>query len=140
METFTETTTLRVSPDEAFAYISDVTNMHEWIDAVVKNDPDGEPREGQEFDSVSSFMGLKLRGRQQVLAFEPGKHFAWGAEKPFYSRFDIQLEPADDGTDLRIDAEMETKGIPGGAIVVRRSTKKAIAGMAANLRNKLGEK
>ena len=138
MENFTETATLPgVSPDKAFAYISDVTNMHEWIEAVVKNDAESEPRAGQEFDSLSSFMGLKLRGTQQVLAYTPSSHFAWGAEKPFHSRFDVTLQPAGNDTKLTIEAEMETKGIPGGAIVVRRSTKKAIAGMAANLKKNL---
>jgi hypothetical protein len=138
MENFTETLVLTgVSPEDAFAYVSDVRNMPEWVDACVQNEPEGEAREGQEFNSLSSFMGLKLRGTQQVLAYEPTSHFAWGAEKPFHSRFDVTFSPQGADTELRIDAEMETKGIPGGAIVVKRSTKKAIAGMAQNLSKRL---
>lgn len=140
MENFETSVTLPGTPPEKlFDYISDVRNMKDWVDAVVSNEPYGDPGEGQQFDSLSSFMGLKLRGTQQVLAFERPGHFAWGAEEPFHSRFDAHLTLEGDGTVVTIVAEMETSGIPGGAIVVRRSSKKAINGMTTNLKRIFSE-
>jgi uncharacterized protein YndB with AHSA1/START domain len=126
-----------VGPEPVFDYVTDVSRMPEWIDAVVEAEAEGGPAPGRVIRSKSSMMGLKIKGTQRVKTYERPTRYAWGGDDPFPSWFEMTLAPVDGGTELRIVAELEPKGLPGGGLVVNRFVKKQITGMADALKRNL---
>jgi carbon monoxide dehydrogenase subunit G len=122
-----------VSPEQVFAFVEDVDNVPRFVDAVVEARAEGGPGIGMQIHSVSSMMGLKIKGTQQVQHHEPPTRYRYGGTDPFPSSFEFLLEAAGDGTRMTLVAEIEPKGLPGGGLVVGRFIKKQIKEMADNI-------
>lgn len=122
-----------VTPDQVFAFVEDVDNVPRFVDAVVEAHAEGDPGLGMKIHSVSSMMGLKIKGVQEVQLHEPPNRYRYGGTDPFPSSFEFVLEEVGDGTRMTLVAEIEPKGLPGGGLVVGRFIKKQIKEMASNI-------
>ncbi|MEL6982331.1 MAG: SRPBCC family protein [Actinomycetota bacterium] len=135
------------SPEDAFAYMSDLTNFAEWDPGVTKV----EVVEGAELDpplevdvTVTSVVG-ELTLRYALTQFEPHRRAVAKAETRILRSLDIILvEPTDDGCVVTYDAELTLRGplAPLGGLLQPAFNKigdKAAAGMADALDGTLVE-
>lgn len=129
------------SPEDAFAYMADLTNFAEWDPGVTK----AEVVDGAELDppravdvTVKGIVG-ELTLRYELEQFEPPRRAVAKAETRFLRSLDIILvEPTDDGCVVTYDAELTLRGplAPLGGLlqpVFNSIGDKAAAGMATAL-------
>jgi reticulon-4-interacting protein 1, mitochondrial len=135
-------------PSDVFAFVSDLTNYARWFPGIAYMRPvDGAPiGVGKRYDEVALVPpgDKQERIEVEVIAFEPGKHFAIHASlAPPLPRFDYMFTPlADGGT--RFDWVCRTRGrgmiMPVARIVMRRVLKPRLAGALVNLKRILEAK
>lgn len=128
MVTFEHSLTIARPVAEVFAYLADVRNLPQWQADVVETRPDGEPSLGATFVEVRSFLGKRVESVMRIVEYEPDRVFSVEVAKgPIPFRVRHLLEPAGEGTRIRIEAA----GDPGGvlrlaeSLVVRRAEKTA---------------
>jgi hypothetical protein len=107
--------TVRTSkpPDEAFAYMADMTNFVEWdpgvISAVAAPGEDGDPPRMVDV-TVKGVRPTTLR--YKVEEFEPPHRMVARASTSLLTSLDvITVEPTEDGCDVTYDAELTLNGI-----------------------------
>lgn len=133
---------------EVFAFVSDLTNYARWFPGIAYMRPiDGTPiGVGKSYDEVALVPPGDKQERIQVeiVAYEPGKHFAIHASlDPPLPRFDYLFTPlADGGT--RFEWVCRTRGrgmiMPVARMVMRRVLRPRLAGALANLKRILEAK
>jgi carbon monoxide dehydrogenase subunit G len=100
------------SPEDVFAYLTDVSNLPAW-QAGVKNATE---RNGRVEESRSIF-GRELHTTLEIVDHEPPRLFTLRAlDSPFLFTVRHELEPADGGTRLTVSAEGEVPGIAAGLL------------------------
>jgi hypothetical protein len=121
------------SADAVFAFVADIDNFPVWADAVVEARADGPLEVGRDITSVSSMMGLKIKGVQTVVEHDPPARFAYRGEDPFPVLFEWTFTQDGPSVTAALRCEITPIGLPGGGAVVGRFLRRQIAGMVGNV-------
>lgn len=108
-------------PDEAFAFLADVSNLPRWQSGVRTAE-----RHGDRIEESRTMLGRELHTTLLVEEEEPPRLLTLRAASspvPFSVRH--ELEPSGGGTVLTVTAEAETSLLPGFAsgLMARRAEK-----------------
>jgi len=116
------------TPEDVFAYLSDVSNLPAWQSGVRSAElvDGGEVRKGARMVESRNVLGKELRTTLEISELEPPRVFALHAldgPAPFDVRH--ELEAAGAGTRLRVTVEGDPAFLPGFAsgLVARRLEK-----------------
>jgi carbon monoxide dehydrogenase subunit G len=109
------------SPEEVFAFLSDVANLPKWQSGVHSAE-----RDGSQIHESRHLLGREFQTTLEIEAEEPPRVFALRALNspvPFTVRH--ELEPNGDGTRLTVVGEGDPGMLPGFAagIMARRAEK-----------------
>ena len=116
------------TPEDVFAYLTDVANLTEWQSGVhsAEIEGGGEPRAGSRILESRHLLGRELRTTLEISEHEPPRLFALRAlDSPVPFTVRHELEPSGDGTRLRVVGEGDAGLLPGFAagIMARRAEK-----------------
>ncbi|HLX31270.1 MAG TPA: SRPBCC family protein [Gaiellaceae bacterium] len=103
------------TPEDVFAYLTDVANLPEWQSGV----KGAELRDGRIVET-RSFLGREMRTTLEIVERDEPKVFtleALDSPVPFAVRH--ELEPAEGGTRLRVVADGEVPGFASGLVAQR---------------------
>ncbi|HZS30370.1 MAG TPA: SRPBCC family protein [Gaiellaceae bacterium] len=103
------------TPEEVFAYLTDVANLPAWQSGVKS----AELRDGR-IEETRSFLGRELHTTLEIVESEPPRLFvlkALDSPVPFTVRH--ELEPAGEGTRLTVVAEGDVPGFASGLVAQR---------------------
>ena len=101
------------SPDEVFAYLTDLERLPEWQESALESRADGPLAEGVRIHERRRFLGREAESELEVKAFEPGRRLALTTLRgPVDLSIDHVLEETDGQTKLRVTA----KARPGGLL------------------------
>jgi carbon monoxide dehydrogenase subunit G len=114
------------SPEEVFAYLTDVSNLPAWQSGVHSAELDGAPRAGARITESRHMLGRELTTILEVEEYEAPRLFvlrAVDSPVPFTVRH--ELEPSGAGTTLSVVGEGDAGLLPGFAagIMARRAEK-----------------
>ncbi len=96
--------------EEVFAYTSNVDNLPEWTGAVIEvhGSTLGQPRKGDQFTTVSKFLGRRFETPQEVTTYEENRRYSYRSTGgPFPLSFTFNFEETPGGTRLTEVAEGE---------------------------------
>jgi carbon monoxide dehydrogenase subunit G len=114
------------SPEEVFAYLTDVSNLPAWQSGVHSAVLEGELQAGARFLESRHILGRELRTTIEIEAYEPPRLFALRAiDSPVPFRVRHELEASEGGTRLTVTGEGDAGLLPGFAagIMARRAEK-----------------
>jgi carbon monoxide dehydrogenase subunit G len=114
------------SPEEVFAYLTDVSNLPAWQSGVHSAELDGELRPGARIRESRHMLGRELQTTLEVEEYEPPRMFAIRAlDSPVPFSVRHELEPSGGGTRLTVVGEGDAGMLPGFAagIMARRAEK-----------------
>lgn len=122
-------------PNEAFAYMADLTNLAEWdpgIDQVVQVEGDG-AGPGAAFDVAVKLPGRTMTLRYDTVDFDDDATTmtAFAENALLTSEDTITVEPDGDGSIVTYDAELKLKGVLGLSDPLVRLTFNQIGDRAA---------
>jgi carbon monoxide dehydrogenase subunit G len=114
------------SPEEVFAYLTDVSNLPSWQSGVHAAELDGEARAGARITESRHMLGRELTTTLEIEEYEAPRLFvlrAVDSPVPFTVRH--ELEPSGAGTRLSVVGEGDAGLLPGFAagIMARRAEK-----------------
>jgi carbon monoxide dehydrogenase subunit G len=116
------------TPEEVFAYLTEVSNLTEWQSGVHEAEivGGGEPRAGARISESRHLLGRELRTTLEIAEYETPRLFvlrALDSPVPFAVRH--ELERSDGGTRLRVVGEGDAGLLPGFAagLMARRAEK-----------------
>jgi carbon monoxide dehydrogenase subunit G len=114
------------SPEDVFAYLTDVDNLPVWQSGVHSAELEGEPQAGSRILESRHMLGREMRTTLEIEEYEPARLFtlrALDGPIPFSVRH--ELEPSGGGTRLTVIGEGDTGILPGFAagIMARRAEK-----------------
>jgi|GEM_PF-369742 len=104
-------TWVRVSPETAFAYVSDISRHNEWAENEVKITPltPGLVRLGSKYEAVGRQAGKDWPSQLEVTAFEPPRRFEFtatggpiGTPEGDPHRHQFLFTPKNGGTELEV--------------------------------------
>jgi carbon monoxide dehydrogenase subunit G len=107
MARYAQETTIKASPEQVFAYVSDMTRHGEWggHELQVSQTSSGPVGVGSTFASTAKQFGTQ-RETQTVTAYEPGTKFAFQAQGGLgLAQHEFNLSAVDGGT--RVEKSME---------------------------------
>ena len=104
------------TPEEVFAYLTDVANLPEWQSGVKA----AELRDGQILES-RSFLGREIHTTLDIVTSEPPRLFTLKAlDSPVPFTVQHELAPAEGGgTKLTVVAEGDVPGFASGLVAQR---------------------
>jgi carbon monoxide dehydrogenase subunit G len=114
------------TPEEVFAYLTDVSNLPSWQSGVHSATLDGELQAGARFVESRHMLGRELRTTIEIEGYEPPHLFALRAvDSPVPFRVHHELEPSGGGTRLTVTGEGDAGLLPGFAagIMAKRAEK-----------------
>ena len=102
--------------EEVFAYVSNLQNGPQWQTGLfeVRRLTQGSLGIGSQFTSVRKFLGRKLEGGVEIVAYEPNSKTtikSTSGSVPFEQSF--LFEPTAEGTKLTTEIELRTVGFMG---------------------------
>jgi carbon monoxide dehydrogenase subunit G len=114
------------SPEDVFAYLTDVSHLTEWQSGVhaAEVEGGGEPVAGARIRESRHMLGRELQTTLEVADYEPPRLFALRAlDSPVPFTVTHELEPAGEGTRLTVVGEGDAGLLPGFAagIMARRA-------------------
>jgi carbon monoxide dehydrogenase subunit G len=128
-------------PEDVYAYLADPTHLRDWQADVeeVRDSPGGPLPVGATFTEVRSFMGKRAVSTLEVIAAEPGRELSLETvEGPVHVVVRHLLEPARDGTRLRLEADADLGKLAGlGGPLVRRAAERRARADVARLKELL---
>jgi len=99
-------------PAEVFACLADVEKLPDWQSSLREAHADGPLAKGSLIAEKRSLFGREAETEHEVSAFEPGRRLTLRTVRgPVQLEVDHELEPAGDGTKLRVLAEGRPTGI-----------------------------
>ena len=103
------------TPEEVFAYLTDVANLPEWQSGVRRAElRDGKIRE------TRSFLGREMDTTLEILANEPPRLFTLKAlDSPVPFTVQHELAQAEEGTRLTVVAEGDVPSFASGLVAQR---------------------
>ena len=100
------------TPEDVFAYLSDVSNLPEWQSGVRRAE-----RKGDRIEETRSFLGREMHTTLEILESEAPRVFTLKAlNGPVRFTVRHELEPAADGTRLTVVAEGDVPGFASGLV------------------------
>lgn len=100
------------TPEEVFAYLTDVANLPKWQSGVRSAS-----RDGDRIEETRSFLGREMKTMLEIVANEPPRLFTLKAlDGPVRFTVTHELEPAGDGTRLCVVAEGDVPGFASGIV------------------------
>ena len=119
-------------PADVFAYLTDLAHLPEWQGSVqeIVPDEDGPLEEGACFTEVRRVAGKRIESRLEVGALAPGRELTLRVVSgPVPGTVRHLLEPAGDGTRLRVVGELAGGGLRGlaGPLLERAARREAEA-------------
>lgn len=128
-------------PDEAFAFMADLTNFAQWDPGVISASQVGEGRPGLDtaFDVRVKAVPRPLVLRYRLIEFEPQTAVVARAESPLLTSLDrITVSGTDDGSVVTYAAELTLNGLlrfadPLVGLVFNRIGDRAAAGLVRAL-------
>jgi len=100
------------TPDEVFAYLSDVSNLPTWQSGVRRAE-----QEGDRIEETRSFLGREMHTTLEILASESPRVFTLKAlDGPVRFTVTHELEPAGSGTRLTVVADGDVPGFASGIV------------------------
>jgi carbon monoxide dehydrogenase subunit G len=114
------------SPEEVFAFLTDVSNLPAWQSGVHSATLDGEPRAGAHIHESRHMLGRELHTTLEIEEYEAPRLFslrALDSPVPFTVRHELERNGA--GTRLAVSGEGDAGLLPGFAagIMARRAEK-----------------
>lgn len=116
MGSFTIAIDIRRTPDVVFAYVSDVTMMTRWYEAVQQVRSLGTPATGvgARFEIARNLPGGPVRNEVAVTEYERDELFTLESlTGPTPFRYRYTLEPTRRGTRLQLEGQITGAGLPG---------------------------
>ena len=116
------------TPEEVFAYLTDVANLTAWQSGVHAAEivGGGEPHAGAQIAESRQLLGRDVHTTLEIAEYEPPRLFTVRAlDGPVRFTVRHELEPADEGTRLTVVGEGDAGLLPGFAagIMARRVEK-----------------
>jgi uncharacterized protein YndB with AHSA1/START domain len=120
---------LPVPPDVLWPVVSDPARLADWFDFAEGAEViDGDPGVGQRRRMYGSWGKKKSEIDQRVVVWQPERRLAWeheaerldGKPAPRFAaetHFSIDLEPADDGTRVRLTSRQQPASRPRGLVI-----------------------
>jgi uncharacterized protein YndB with AHSA1/START domain len=100
------------TPEEVFAYLTDVANLPAWQSSVRSAELSGE-----RIEETRSFLGREMHTTLEILESEPPSLFTLKAlDGPVRFTVTHVLEPVDRGTRLTVVAEGDVPGFASGIV------------------------
>ncbi len=128
----------KLSPEEAFEYLSDFANAKEWDPGVVEGEAltGGSPGPGSRFRLVAKFLGRQVPLEYKIIAFDPAQRVVFHSDEAMVRSTDeIRFARSGAGTSVTYEADLRVKGPLGGlfdpllGLVFRRIGNRASAGL-----------
>ena len=114
------------TPEEVFAYLTDVSNLPAWQSGVHSASLDGEPRVGAQIHEARHMLGRELHTTIEIEEYDPPRAFALRAiDSPVPFTVRHELEASEGGTKLVVTGEGDQGLLPGFAagILAKRAEK-----------------
>jgi carbon monoxide dehydrogenase subunit G len=106
------------TPEDVFAYLSDVSNLPAWQTGVKSA-----TQRGDRVEETRSIFGRELNTTVEIVDQEGPRLFTLRAlDSPFQFTVRHELEPTDGGTQLTVTANGEVPGFAAG-LLARRAEK-----------------
>jgi carbon monoxide dehydrogenase subunit G len=104
--------TTRTPPEAVFAYLADFTHAEEWDPGTVEcHRLDGDGGVGTRYRNVSSFLGRSTTVEYVAEELEPSTYLHFrGSNEQFTGHDRLRLEPAEGGTSVTYDADLDFSG------------------------------
>jgi carbon monoxide dehydrogenase subunit G len=100
------------TPEDVFAYRTDVANLPEWQSGVRRAE-----QTGDRIDETRSFLGREMHTTLEILEKDPPRVFTLKAlDGPVRFTVAHTLEPADGGTRLTVVADGDLPGFASGIV------------------------
>jgi carbon monoxide dehydrogenase subunit G len=100
------------TPEDVFAYLSDVSNLPEWQSGVRRAE-----QKGDRIEETRSFLGREIHTTLEILEIDPPRAFTLKAlDGPVRFTVTHKLEPAGNGTRLSVVAEGDVPGFASGIV------------------------
>lgn len=119
-------------PAEVYAYLADPAHLPDWqADVEEVRAAAGAPLQaGATFTEVRSFLGKRAESTLEVTAAEPGREFSLRTlSGPVQVEIRHLLEPAGDGTRVRVEAEADPGKLFGlGGPFLRKAAERRARG------------
>ncbi len=103
--------------EEVFAYVSDLRHSVEWQSGVVevRKTTEGPLGVGTQFIFVRKFLGRRMEGSSEFVAYEPNTKVTFRAiSGPATGESSHLFEPTPEGTKVTSKVEMQMGGFFGG--------------------------
>ncbi|MDE3070906.1 MAG: SRPBCC family protein [Acidobacteriota bacterium] len=113
MAHYNASVTTPLSPEQAFAYLSDFSTTAEWDPGVIEAERLGElpVGEGSEFRLLASFLGRQTPLTYRIVEYDPPSSVTFRGENATVLSLDrITFEAAGAGTRITYDADLALKG------------------------------
>ena len=95
------------APEDVYAFLSDPENLPKWQHEVLEVRLESDTR----FTEVRTFIGRRVESTIEIIAAEPGREFSIrSGVGPVHFAVRHLLEPAGEGTRLRVMGESEGAG------------------------------
>ena len=117
-------------PADVFAYLADLRNLPTWQSSLVEVRPhdDSADGTGSRFTEVRSVAGRRIESTAEVAAYEPERELTLRVVSgPFPATVRHLLAPAPEGTRLRVEFEVQVKGMLAfaGGMIERQARRQA---------------
>jgi len=100
------------TPDEVFAYLTDVANVPEWQSGVRSSE-----MKGDRIEETRSFLGREMHTTLEILESDAPRVFTLKAVNgPVRFTVKHELEPVGSGTRLTVVAEGDVPGFASGIV------------------------
>ena len=114
MPGFTLNEHINRSPEEVFAFISNLENASKIMESVVENIKltEGPMRVGTRFRETRMMNGKEEQSELEVVAYEPGRGYAvQNATQGITSTYTYTLSPTNGGTDVTLVCDVTAGGV-----------------------------
>jgi uncharacterized protein YndB with AHSA1/START domain len=96
------------SPEDVFAYLTDVSKLPEWQSSAVSADADGPVQRGTRIRERRTFAGRDVRTTLEVVTYDvPTRFDVESRSGPVSFRIRHTLDRANAGTNLAVDVEVK---------------------------------
>ena len=143
MTAIVETVEIARSPDDVFAYLSDLGRHHEWQSALVNTEvvTEGPTRLGSRAKDTRKVPMGKQTFTYEITEFDPPKRTSFKMmDGPIRPVGRVEVEPLDEGARSRVTLELDFEGHGIGRLLlplVRRDARKHVPLDQAQLKERL---
>jgi uncharacterized protein YndB with AHSA1/START domain len=129
-----KSTVVRRPSHEVFAFVADQANAARWQSGIVevRRLTDGPPAVGSRHTFTRTFMGRRVTGENEYVAFEPGKRVAFRTTSGPRLLASYAVTAVPEGTRLTATMEVDFSGIMSVAepLVARALSRDVVANLA----------